>query len=116
MIVSIFVSDMDRATRFYTEVLGCKLDFRFGDEWAQLQSEGTTFGLHPASKESPAGIRGSIQLGIAVSQPIQQVVEELTAKGVRFLGPVRDDTQVLIANFEDHDGNPLYLAEMKQKW
>src|SRR5579863_1820653 len=114
MIVTIFVSDRDRATRFDTEVLGCKLDFRFGNEWAQLQSDGTTIGLHPASKESPAGIKGSIQLGILVSQPIQQVADEMKAKGVQFLGPVVDDTQVLAANFEDPDGNPFYLAEMKQ--
>lgn len=116
MIVTIFVSDMDRSVRFYTEVLGCKLQVRYGGEWAQLQSGGMTIGLHPASKQSPAGVKGSIQLGVQVSEPIHKVVEDMSAKGARFLGPVGDDGQILFAAFEDPDGNPLYLAEVKKNW
>lgn len=117
MIVTIFVADMDRAVRFYAEVLNCKIQFHFGNEWAQLQAlDGMTIGLHPASNESPAGVKGSIHLGILVPDSIQTVVDEMTAKGVKFLGPVRDDEQVLVAAFEDPDGNPLYLAQPKQAW
>lgn len=117
VIVTIFVADMDRAIRFYSEVLNCKIQFHFGNEWAQLQAlDGMTIGLHPASNENPAGVKGSIHLGILVEDSIQKVVDEMTAKGVKFLGPVRDDEQILFAAFEDPDGNPLYLAQPKQAW
>ncbi len=88
VIVTIFVADMDRAVRFYADVLDCKIQFHFGNEWAQLQTlDGMTIGLHPESKENPAGVRGSIHLGILVKDSIQKVVEEMKAKGVKFLGP-----------------------------
>jgi predicted enzyme related to lactoylglutathione lyase len=117
MVITIFVANMDRAVKFYTEVLGCKMTYRFGNDWAQLHSDdGATIGLHPASSQNPAGIKGSIQLGIQVDKSIHKVVEEMKAKGVQFVGPVVDDTQLLVANFQDPDGNPFYLAEMKQKW
>jgi catechol 2,3-dioxygenase-like lactoylglutathione lyase family enzyme len=117
MIVTIFVADMDRAVRFYVETLDCKIQFHFGDEWAQLKTlDGITIGLHPASKENPAGVRGSIHLGILVTQSIHKIVEEMKAKGVKFRGPVRDEDQVLLADFEDPDGTPFYLAQPKQAW
>jgi catechol 2,3-dioxygenase-like lactoylglutathione lyase family enzyme len=115
MIITIFTANMDRAVAFYTEILGCKLEYRFGDHWAQLKSDdGATIGLHPAAPQSPAGIKGSIQLGISVKENIRKVVEEMKAKGVKFNGPVGDDKQILFANFDDPDGNPLYLAEVKR--
>jgi catechol 2,3-dioxygenase-like lactoylglutathione lyase family enzyme len=117
LIVTIFVTDMDRAVRFYVEAMDCKIQFHFGNEWAQLKSlDGTTIGLHPASEETPAGVKGSIHLGILVTDSIQKVVEEMKAKGVKFLGPIRDDEQILYAAFEDPDGTPLYLAQPKQAW
>jgi catechol 2,3-dioxygenase-like lactoylglutathione lyase family enzyme len=117
MVVTIFVSNMDRAVKFYSEIMGLEIIFRFGEHWAQLKSaDGMTIGLHPASKENPAGVKGSMQLGVSVTEPIQKVVEEMKSKGVKFIGPIRDDDQLLFANFEDPDGNPLYLAEMKHNW
>jgi predicted enzyme related to lactoylglutathione lyase len=117
MVVTIFVSDMDRAVAFYTDVLNCRIQFRFGNEWAQLRSlDGTTIGLHPASQKSPAGVKGSIELGISVEDGIENVVKEMKARGVKFTGPLIDDKEVLIAHFEDPDGNPFYLAQPKQKW
>lgn len=117
MVVTIFVNDMDRAVRFYVEVLNCKIQFHFANQWAQLKSlDGTTIGLHPASKENPAGVKGSILLGIEVKDSIHKVVDEMKAKGVKFIGPIRDDEQILYAEFQDPDGTPLYLAQPKQPW
>jgi predicted enzyme related to lactoylglutathione lyase len=32
-LATVFVSDMDRAVRFYTETLALKLEYRFGNHW-----------------------------------------------------------------------------------
>ena len=54
--VTVYVSNMDKAVRFYSETLGLKLAYRFGDHWASVEAgKGLTIGLHPASAQSPAG-------------------------------------------------------------
>jgi catechol 2,3-dioxygenase-like lactoylglutathione lyase family enzyme len=46
----VIVSNMDRAVRFYTEVLGLKLKNRFGDHWATVVAgNGLTIGRRTRS-------------------------------------------------------------------
>lgn len=112
-----FVGDMDAAVRFYTEALGLKLLERYGNDWASIDcGHGLTIGLHPASAQNPAGRVGSITIGFRSSEPIREAVAKLKARGVAFQGDIIDDTQLLVANFEDPDGNPFYLAEMKAEY
>jgi catechol 2,3-dioxygenase-like lactoylglutathione lyase family enzyme len=114
---TIFVSDLDRAVDFYTRTLGLKLTFHAPGNWASIDAgNGTNLGLHTISPHGPKpGTSGSIQVGLGVTQPIEQVVKALEARGVRFHGPVIDDGQVKLAFFGDPDGNDLYLCEVK-KW
>jgi catechol 2,3-dioxygenase-like lactoylglutathione lyase family enzyme len=110
----IFVSDMDRAVKFYTEVLGMNLEYRFGNHWASLRTGDLTMGLHPESAENPAGRKGSITIGFRVSEPIEDVVGKLEGKGVKFHGTIIQDRGGLkFIDFEDPDGNRLHLAEVK---
>ncbi len=52
---TIYVSDMDRAVTFYTEVLGLRLISRHGDDWASVDAgKGLTLGLHPAAERMGA--------------------------------------------------------------
>jgi catechol 2,3-dioxygenase-like lactoylglutathione lyase family enzyme len=116
-VVTIFVSNMDRAVRFYTEVLGMKVEYRFGNQWASLKTEdGVTVGLHPASKESPAGRKGSITIGFEASESIEKAVTDMKAKGVKFVSPIVDDKEIKAAHFEDPDGNEMYIVEAQQQW
>ena len=110
---TIFVTDMDRAVAFYTEVLGLSLTFRAGDHWASIDAgDGFQIGLHPAGPRSPsAAAEGAVTVGLAVDQPIDEVVSILRRRGVSFRGPVADEGQLKIAYFTDPDGNGLYLAE-----
>lgn len=116
-VVTIFVTDMDRAVRFYTEILGMKVEYRFGNEWAMLKTEdGMAVGLHPASKQSPAGRKGSITIGFEVPGSIEKAVAEMKQRGVNFSGPIVDDKEVKAAHFEDPDGNEMYFVEIQQQW
>lgn len=110
---TIYVSDLQRAVEFYRDTLELHLVLRAGDHWAELDAGGGfRVGLHPASARAPApGIRGGITVGLGVDEPIAEVVEKLTNRGVIFAGPVRDDGGLRLAFFTDPDGNPLYLAE-----
>jgi catechol 2,3-dioxygenase-like lactoylglutathione lyase family enzyme len=112
--VTVYVSNMDAAVRFYTETLGLKLAYRFGDNWASVEvGRGLTIGLHPASAKSPAGRKGSMAIGLELNGPIREAVSTLEAKGVKFLGPINEDKAGSFVAFEDVDGNLLYLAELK---
>src|ERR1700689_4919894 len=111
---TVFVSNMDRAVRFYTEVLGLKLTNRFGDSWATVDAgKGLTIGLHPASPKYPApGTKGGIMLGMEVEGAIDKVVGALGKKGVQFKDSVIRSEAGNFIHLEDPDGNEIYLWEV----
>jgi predicted enzyme related to lactoylglutathione lyase len=112
---TVFVSNMDNAVRFYTEVLGLRLTNRFGDHWATVDAgKGLTIGLHPASAKYPApGTKGGMMLGLEIGISIEQAVTRLTERGVKVGGIIRDSTGNF-TSIEDPDGNPMYLWEVSQ--
>jgi catechol 2,3-dioxygenase-like lactoylglutathione lyase family enzyme len=111
---TVFVSDMDRAVAFYTDVLGLTLAFRAGDHWASIDAGGgTQIGLHPSGEGSSAAAdAGGISIGLNVTEPIETVMAALAARGIQF-GEVSSDGMLKIAHFADPDGNPLYLCEQR---
>ncbi|HZS47544.1 MAG TPA: VOC family protein [Blastocatellia bacterium] len=116
-LATIYVSDMDRAVEFYSGVLGLKLAYRFGNDWAQIiAGQGLTIGLHPASDQSPAGKKGSITIGLNVSKPLEEVVKELKEKGAKINGEIVNDEAVKVQYIEDPDGNEIYLAEVNAQY
>jgi len=118
--VTVYVSDMDRAVAFYVDLLGLKLGQRFGNHWAEIHvGETLVIGLHPKTDKGPApGTRGAMSIGLTIDEPIDQVVQRLGAKGVRFHGPVvRDEKAGLsFAFLGDQDGNGIYLCEVAKSW
>ena len=113
-IATVFVTDMDRAVAFYTDTLGLKLRMRAGDHWAEVEAKrDLVIGLHSASPDGPQpGTAGAVQIGLQVNEPLEDVVGELTRRGVAFTGPIIDDTNVRLAFFADPDGNVHYLCEV----
>ena len=111
---TVFVSDLDRAVGFYTQTLGLKLDYRGGEEWAQIDAgDGLKLGLHLASEKSVRpGSRGSISIGFYATEPLDSLVPKLQQRGVAFHGPIVDDASVRLAFLGDPDGNELYLCEV----
>ncbi len=111
--VTVYVSNMDTAVRFYTETLGLKLAYRFGDHWASVEvGKGLTIGLHPASAQTPAGRKGSMAIGLELAGSMKDAVKALAAKGVRFHDAVNEGKAGSFVSFDDPDGNLLYLAEL----
>jgi len=115
---TVFVKDMGRAVDFYTKSLGLRLQYRAGDHFAMIDAGGGfTIGLHPPGERAAApGTAGSIQIGLTVTEPIEQVVKALQSRGVTFQPHngqvIVDDGAVKIAFFGDPDGTELYLCEI----
>ena len=113
---TVYVSDMNRAVKFYTEVLDLKLVNRYGDDWTTVTAGSSlTIGLHPMSMKSPApGKKGGIMLGLEIDEPVDQAVERLKARDVKFVGETQRTGEGNFAHLEDPDGNELYLWETKR--
>jgi catechol 2,3-dioxygenase-like lactoylglutathione lyase family enzyme len=111
---TVYVSNMDTAIRFYTDVLGLKLTNRFGNHWATVQA-GTTLviGLHPWSTKYPRpGTRGAVQIGLVVSrdEPLNDLAARLRKHGVE-VSDVIESREANYIHFTDPDGNPIYVGD-----
>ena len=111
---TVYVSNMDSAIRFYTEVLGLKLTNRFGNHWATVQAGQTLLiGLHPWSAKYPRpGTKGSVQIGLVVSrdEPIGDLAARLRQHGVEVSDIIKSEEANYIS-FADPDGNPIYVGD-----
>ena len=111
---SIYVSDMDRAVRFYSETLGLRLRSRIGNEWAEIDAgDGMVIGLHPASPPATVapGTVGAINVELKVTGSLDLDVQQLKERGVSFTKPIANYEHVRIATFTDPDGNVILLAQ-----
>jgi catechol 2,3-dioxygenase-like lactoylglutathione lyase family enzyme len=111
---TVYVSNMDSAVRFYTEVLGLALTNRFGDHWATVRAGNTLLiGLHPWSAKHPQpGTRGSVQIGLVVSrdEPIEALAARLRKQGVEVSDIIKSEEASYIT-FADPDGNQIYVGD-----
>ena len=102
-----FVADMDRAVRFYRDVLGLPLRFQ-SPGWSEFSTGETSLALHPASSKSPAG---SVEIGFNVSN-LETFYQEMSAKGVQFsTPPTQQDFGGTLAQFLDSEGGRASVAE-----
>ncbi|MEJ2247220.1 MAG: VOC family protein [Acidobacteriota bacterium] len=106
--VTAMVADLEAAIVFYTETLGLELKMRYGDHYAEIDAGNMDIGLHPAESAVKKGNNLSIGFGVTA---FDEVVADLEAKGIRL--NVIQEGWIRIANFEDPDGNQLFLAELQ---
>lgn len=112
---SIYVTDIDRAVEFYTATLGFPLKVRVGTEWAEIDAgKGLTLGIHRARPPETveAGTRGAINIELAVTRSLDEVVPTLKARGVRFKGEILNYPAVRIATVLDPDNNEILLGQV----
>ena len=77
-----FVADMDRAVKFYRDVIGLPPKFQ-SSEWSEFATGAVTLALHPASEKNPAG---NLEMGLNVPN-LQEFHAEMQGKGVHFSMP-----------------------------
>jgi catechol 2,3-dioxygenase-like lactoylglutathione lyase family enzyme len=110
--VTLMVPDMDEAVRFYTATLGLRLKARYGSEFAVVEAPGLTIGLHPQpTAHSPQTHTISVGLGV---ESLEAAMADLSARGVSFIGAIREDSPIRIAYFMGPGGTPLYLCEQSE--
>jgi predicted enzyme related to lactoylglutathione lyase len=101
-----YVDDMDRAVKFYRDVLGLPLKVQ-SPHWSEFATGETTLALHPASQENRAG---AVELGFGVPD-LQKFYEEMIGKGVQFsMPPTRQDFGGVLGRFVDSEGGHCSVA------
>ena len=95
-----FVEDMDRAVKFYRDVVGLTLKFE-SPEWSEFATGETSLALHRASEKNRAG---TYDVGFTV-EDLQQFYTQMQAKGVKFpMPPTKQDFGGTLAQFADTEG------------
>ena len=121
--VTVYVSDLDSAIRFYTTQLGLRLTNRFGDRWATVDAgssywttrealAGLVIGIRPASAQnSPPGSTGGVGYGIEAYAPVEDVEANLRSRGVRVTGEIIRFDAGNCFPFVDLDGVRSYVHQ-----
>jgi catechol 2,3-dioxygenase-like lactoylglutathione lyase family enzyme len=111
-VISVPVSDQDRAKAFYVEKLGFEAtrddDSVPGIRWVQVTPSGgsVSFALVTWFETMPAGSLQGLVLG---SDDLERDCEELQKKGVEFERPLQEQPWGTEAVVRDPDGNMLVL-------
>lgn len=111
--VRVFVTDWERALRFYTETLGIPVAFR-SDElgWAQLATGEGQLALErtaPDDDEAQDLVGRFVGVSLEVAD-IDATYETLVGRGVSFLGPpAKQPWGGVLAHLRDPDGNVVTL-------
>ena len=100
-----YVSDLDRAVRFYCDVFGFQLSSR--DVVARFRLDGVLFELVPTADPALLSGNGKARLTLAVEE-MGRARAGLAAKGVP-ISEVRQVSNGLLATCVDPDGNEIVL-------
>ena len=111
---TVMVFEMQKAIRFYTEILGFKVTRRFNADYASIEAPGSTIELVSSKlRGRNPGNSESLSIGIQVDN-IEGAMKELQTKGVVFTSDIIDEHAWLsLAFFTDFDKNPLYLVSRR---
>jgi lactoylglutathione lyase len=114
--VIVYVSDMQRSTAFYRDVLGLPLKFT-SPGWTEFDTGSTTIALHTTGDQKLPGYSGrppagQAQLGFMVDD-LQSVYEALKAQDVYFSQPPQKQrpTGSPLAVLHDPDGLGITLQQ-----
>ncbi len=113
-IIDVCVTNLDRAIKFYRDILGLSL-IKAEMDWAALDSNGAEIHLY-----NNGGAKSGLEFRVA---DIKKEIDDLKKKGVEFfnnsdepnLREIKNDVMIFswgrIAYFKDSEGNRLALVE-----
>jgi CreA protein len=109
-----WVSDMDRAAKFYEEILGLSMRRREGPNWAELDGGTIRLALHGAIEGRSQAVPGGATVSFSVAD-LDAARRELESRGLEFdhVGEVGEEARY--ATFRDPDGNTLQIIEHATK-
>ena len=110
----IVVSDLKKAKKFYTEVLGMKVHESCEEYgWLEVQGAkgGALLGIAQASEKEDVKAGSNAVVTITVDN-LQSSIDELKKKKVHFIGDILEiPGMVKMITFADSDGNRFQLVE-----
>ena len=104
-----YVTDIERAISFYSDILDLKPTSR--DVVVRFDIDGVLFELVPASGETKLQGGGNARLCLKVDN-IHQALKELQTKGIH-TSHVQEVDNGMFASFEDPDGNEICLWQYR---
>ncbi|HEX8917721.1 MAG TPA: VOC family protein [Chloroflexota bacterium] len=117
-LVSIPVSDQDRAKQFYVNTLGFELraDNPMGpnQRWVEVGPRGAITGATLVTW-FPTMLPGSVKGLVLECDDIESTYSDLQERGVRFQGPIERQFWGTFATFDDLDGNGWVLMERSRE-
>ncbi|MGH2712003.1 MAG: VOC family protein [Actinomycetota bacterium] len=107
-----WVSDMDRAVKFYEGTLGLTIKRREGSNWTEIDGGAIHFALHGAVDARPVQTGGAT-VSFEVKD-LDRTRTELEGRGVELdhVGEIGESARY--ATFRDPDGNTLQIIEYQQ--
>jgi lactoylglutathione lyase len=108
----IYVSDMDKSTTFYRDVLGIPLDYGVPG-WTQFKSRGAALVLRPKVKKKSNHGEQEVHITFRVDD-LAAAYAELTTRSVQFLAPPATIGFGKHATLYDPDGHAIDLIEWAQ--
>jgi len=113
-LVSVPVSDQARSKAFYTETLGLELvaeeDMASGNRWVEVGPAGGETSISLVTWLESM-VPGTLKGLILLTEDIQADYDELSRRGVEFLGPIEQQHWGKFVQLKDPDGNVLVLQE-----
>ncbi|MEC0240661.1 VOC family protein [Paenibacillus dokdonensis] len=108
--VTVMVTDLKKAVKYYVETLGLKLQHEMDGHFAQVEAPGLMIGLlHLAGEHgSQPETSGSMSIGFEV-EDLESAIETLKSRGVEFHDYV-EGKAAQVVHFSDTEGNILYLV------
>jgi predicted enzyme related to lactoylglutathione lyase len=107
------VQDMDRAVRFYQDVMGFSLKFA-SPEWSEFDTRRVVLALQPAAGAQPPQQGEEARFTIDV-ESMEEEVARLEHLDVQFPVLPHEESYGLMAVFHDTEGNGIELVERIKK-